>query len=315
MPSSISCTWCGNEFAPAVAPTGPTVECPKCGTACGVPAGFAVPKRRKDEKPAPPVLDKAEPSLLALDEPGPAIKEDDPLDAPARLIDDDEDDGRPYEMTTPVKRCPHCGRILEEQDVACPRCKYDLKTKQIPIQTFEPIKRRWEAGWPLATRVRGFILYESGLIVLAVVFSWWSGAIFPFLFLSATLLFIAGSYDRIDLTRSAKGKITLSKTWRICFVEQRPIRLVLGDYESTGTSMHAERNFMDGAVVVWLLFCGILPGVLWYIFVFNRPTFQAALCKDHGYAAFILYRGKDEKHMRDLAETVSEVCQFPVGLY
>src|SRR5438105_2471807 len=107
MGSSISCTWCGNEFEPDAAPAGPTIECPKCGSACGVPANFVVSKRRKQERPVPPpVEDKAEPKLLALDdEPVPAVKEDDPLDAPARVLDEDEDDGRPYQMTTPVKRC------------------------------------------------------------------------------------------------------------------------------------------------------------------------------------------------------------------
>ena len=312
MSSSISCTWCGSEFAPAVAPGGSSVECPSCGTACGVPAGYAPPKPKKIEKPAPLPVPKAdERELLAIDDDLPRLR----AEEPAIPLADDEDDGRPYEMTTPVKRCPHCGRVLEEEDTSCPRCKYDLKTKQIPVVTYKPVTKQWEAGWPLQKRIKVYALYQTGLILLAVVFAWWGGAIWPFLVLSATLVYIAGTYDRINLTRSAKGKLILSKTWRICFVEQKPIRVALGEYESVGTSMHAERTFMDFFIVLWLLFCGVLPGILWYVFVYNRETFQAALLKGHGQAGFILYRGKNEDHMRDIAETVSEVGQFPLGIY
>lgn len=323
MSASVSCTWCGNEVAIPEG-CGSSVECAKCGSACGVPPELVRPKRKVEELPTPPPLpppvDDGEPGLLDIDEPRKAVnvQEVDPLDRPARLVDDDEEDGRPYELTSPVKRCPKCGAVLEDHAAACPKCKINLKTGEIPVATFEPVRRRWEAGWPFEKRMRMFIGYEIGLVVLAVFFSWWgspSQAIFPFLFLSATVVFILGSYDRVDLTRNAKGRITLSKTWRICFLERPPQRIVLADYESMSTSMLGERDFLDGAIVVWLLLCGILPGIFWFIFVFNRTTFQVALCTGHGSAALILYRGKDEDHMRDLAKTVSDVCQFPLGLY
>jgi hypothetical protein len=217
--------------------------------------------------------------------------------APAPAVADD-DDGKPYAMDQPDDP------VGDEMDMP-----------SIALQTAEPVKYQWEASPALHTRLSGFIAYEIGLlgvgVLLLLVEDWsWQGVVVFEVVFSALAAFALGTFDRVDLKRSHRGRIALSKTWRVCFIELTPTNFARRDYEAVSTTVESERVLFDWLMLVWLLALGILPGVLWFFFVFIKPVYQVALTKDHGRPALILYQGRDEALTNAIAKTISEVCRY-----
>jgi hypothetical protein len=64
-----------------------------------------------------------------------------------------------------------------------------------------------------------------------------------------------------------------------------------------------------GMLILMLL--SYLPaGIAYYIF-FHKISFYVALSEGHDYPSKYLYKGWSEDHVRELAETVSEVTTVP----
>jgi hypothetical protein len=53
---------------------------------------------------------------------------------------------------------------------------------------------------------------------------------------------------------------------------------------------------------------GCLPGLIWAYLALFRNRYFVALSKSHGAPDYYLYRGFNEKHTRDMAETIREVA-------
>ena len=81
------------------------------------------------------------------------------------------------------------------------------------------------------------------------------------------------------------------------------VSVVYGPYE--------EVSIMEWMILILLILSGIIPGILWFYFVFIRTTFQVALSKEHGYPELVLYRGGNQKMVIDMAETLREVAHLP----
>jgi DNA-directed RNA polymerase subunit M/transcription elongation factor TFIIS len=50
-----------------------------------------------------------------------------------KTVDDDEGDGKPYDVTTLdlTPRCPHCANEMEADDIICLACGYNTETRQL----------------------------------------------------------------------------------------------------------------------------------------------------------------------------------------
>src|SRR5581483_3388367 len=118
-------------------------------------------------------------------------------------------------------------------------------------------------------------------------------------------------YDRIELRRDSRGRVELTKIWRVCFIERPPTNIEVRGFEGITTGCDDDVGFSDWFVMYCLFFSGILPAILWYFLVISRITYYVALCKDHGYPELILYRGWDQNLMREIADTVQDVTGLP----
>jgi hypothetical protein len=94
---------------------GKKIKCKACGTVFTVTGG----KGGKAKEPA----------VLEVQE----VEEEKRLSV-APAPDDDEGDGNPYGITemTFVPRCPHCANEMEEGDVVCLHCGYNIETRTRP---------------------------------------------------------------------------------------------------------------------------------------------------------------------------------------
>jgi hypothetical protein len=217
-----------------------------------------------------------------------------------------------YGVTSSVEiRCPCCQKTLPPDARHCPACGLDLKKGTKPRRVFERVERSWEAGLSFRRRLLIFILCQAVVIpvgltgailgdrVGAFISSW-----IPFTLL---LLFIVGTYSRVDLVRKKNGRSSLSKTWRLGLVELPPTRYRLGEFEGVSVGMANDTNVTD-----WILFCflvpmGIIPAILFWYHVIRKNTFYVALTRDHGYPAETLYRGTNEALAREIADALHDL--------
>jgi hypothetical protein len=197
----------------------------------------------------------------------------------------------------------------------CERCGADMLTGKKAPRTYKPMVRRWEAGLPFERRLRLFLAVEAGVISIGLLGAWLAGSLFaflvPWLVLTAMVTVLLGSYDRLDLSRDERGRVLLTKSWRICFLEREPVRIPLVGHESVVVGQAHDVDFWDWLGVACLIPFGIVPGLCWWFYAFNQVSFYAALTKDHGYPATILYQGWKEEQAKDIAKVMRDVCEMP----
>jgi hypothetical protein len=237
--------------------------------------------------------------------------------APGRTFSEaPDDDGTPYGVSEKLNyRCQECGRVLHGEVVLCPSCGFNHATGQKVERVYEPVARKWEAGLPYERRLRLFIVTQVVMVFLAAVTSWATGSMFSVLpgwmLIAGMTAFLIGTYDRVELTRTRRGKVSLKHTWRFCFVEQATRTLPLGQFEGITFGKSHDPSFWDWIGFVLLLTCGVLPGIVFWYYCIYSEMFFVALTKDHGHPEHTLYRGWNESHMRDVHDTVRAVV-FPV---
>jgi hypothetical protein len=244
-----------------------------------------------------------------------------PLTPPAapsptrRFAEAPDDDGTPYGVSEKLSyRCQECGRVLHGEVVLCPSCGFNHETGTKAERLYEPVYRTWESGLPFERRMRLFIITQAVMVVMAAVSSWATGNLFAVLpgwvMIAGLTAFVIGTYDRVDLTRTNRGKVSLKHTWRFCFVERPTKTLPLGQFEGITRGKVHDPSFWDWVGLFLLLGCGIIPGIVFWYYCIYSEQFFVALTKDHGHPEFTLYRGWSEKHMKDLYGTVRSVA-FP----
>lgn len=282
----VSCPWCGHESrAEADAPiaVAPVAETPRHAKAKAKPTA-PVPQRAKQKAHVvPPPKPKAE-----------------------------EDDERPYELPVdkPVPRCPSCNSKLPEGATRCPKCGFDPEVGRVVEKVYTPIDKIWEAGGPFQRRFTTFLILQA---VNAITALWLmiqsDGVAMPalvYLFAVAMQAFLLGSFDRIQLTRSRKGNVKITRTWRFLFVEQPPMNLKWRECDGVMIGKSHEVGILDWYMFLVLLPFFVFPAIIWWWLVIHPDRFFVALTKDHGYPEEVLYRGLSEERAQEIADAVKE---------
>ena len=173
------------------------------------------------------------------------------------------DDGNPYTVIggKPMPRCPECNARLPFDDAPnCERCGWDRNAGRKLPKTYPPIHRTWEAGWSLQMRVIAFAICQIlNVATAAFIYNLDGRAVTStggFLVMVICQAVVLGTFDRLDLTRTAKGKVTLTQQWRIAFWPLEPKTLRWRECEEIRV-LHAETGMME-----WIMFFGLLPSVV-----------------------------------------------------
>jgi len=291
-PAIVPCPQCRQPVQVPAELEGHQVRCRRCGVVVAEPEAWDVTGGRVPGPPAP-----------VADDTGPGLA--------------DEADDVPYGVTGGVGHpCPGCGRMLAPEARVCGQCGFNLETgRKPPKKVHEPLERHWEAGLPLAQRVLLFVILEGaqlGAVALGVTLGASPAAFLgSALFISGLLVFLLGTYDRIDLERNRRGRVRLARTWRVCFVRCATVEVGWRDCDNVATGTTMEVDLWDWVVAVCLFGFLVIPGVVWW-FLMHKVSYFVALTKDHGYPVVMLYKGWSEGHMEELARTVHEVTGLPL---
>jgi hypothetical protein len=230
---------------------------------------------------------------------------------------DEEENSDPYTLAGgDVRLCPHCQKELKPGAVVCVACGYHLHERKKLAKTYAPIQRSWETDYTLKQRLTVFGILLAVTIVggASAVSAGVGGDVFAgsvFLFV-VTGSFLFGTYSRLEVERTVRGKVRLMKGWRVCFVPIPPKPLDWRAHESIVTGRSREVEFWEWLVLFSLLVGGIIPGILWWYFTMHKVRFHAALATDHGYPSVYLFEGWSEPQMKDIAHTVADATHLPL---
>lgn len=229
-----------------------------------------------------------------------------------------DDDFNPYTVRgdIPTGTCPECGQAIHEGVTKCKGCGVDFEAKRKAERVFAPIDREWENGWPLPKRIKAFAILQviNLAVLLAPLLLEQSGRLFVSgAIVSAGLqAFLLGTFDRLHLTRNAKGKVVLTQTWRFAFVARPPQTIRWKEYEGIRIAESDEIDLIDWLIGGILFLYGIIPGILFWWYVLRPDKLDVLLCKDHGCPATLLCRTTDDKRAREIMTTISEAAMLPV---
>jgi hypothetical protein len=353
MPFSVVCHGCAQTLEVPDDYPRRKMRCAGCGVMCEIPVAGKERATAAPTKEAP-AKTKTQPRRAATPAPPAFVPMPTPEAPPPSMLPDlnieysDEDDGKPYAVTGGLpKPCPNCNKPVEPRATVCEACAYDFEAGKTPEKVYTPFEREWEAGAPFGRRFQYFLLSVVVFFLLGLVGTIssgeWLSFVLSWLTFAGMLAFLFGTFDRVNLTRNARGQVRLFHAWRFCFVNWTSARVPLKDYEGVVSGRVSESNLtnmlvfaclvlsglmstlnlavnaMERDQIHWLEWVGMLilmvlsylpAGIAYYIF-FHKISFFVALSEGHDYPAKYLYKGWSEDHVRELAETVSEVTTVP----
>jgi len=347
MSQSVICSGCGARLEVSENYARKKMRCSQCGVifdlpepehrssipapAANRPAPSTKPAARPSEKKTTPAAPNPAPQTrMSKPTPVSAGKAPSPApqvpSAPTDDFSDDKNDDefafsdgkdtRAYEKTgEEIRECPYCHATVNPDADFCGACGFmltPLKTEG----TGRALERRWESGWSFRRRLTAFLICQ-GLSVISVIGGIRAGfspftLVFPFVMYAGMTAFLFGSYNWVDLYRNKKGKLRLTQTWRICFIQRPPTTLKLREYEELAMGVEHVYDATDWIVLLFMFLCGILPGLIWYVYSSSKDTYFLSLCRDHGFPVVTLYRGWDQDKMEDMAETISKAARMPL---
>jgi hypothetical protein len=258
---------------------------------------------------------------------------------------DDSESGR-YEIEEiNERRCPACKRLVTPDAAVCVACGLDLKTNKKIRTVYQPVWRTWESGISFGKRMALFLAIEAIILPMAIVGGIVERSIipfFPWLLFSILLAFVLGTYERVDLYRNERGRITILKTWRICFLA-RPVEQIK-PFRYTGIRTVGEYGiaFMDWMMVAFIGGCGLLPsvllgvsvvygddvnlailiplgvvglipGVIFWLYLVRRVTYHVHLTGEQGHSEVRLFTGQNEAKMQEITSTLHSLTGLPCG--
>ena len=340
MARSVACTNCGETVALPAAFDRPKIRCPGCGTYAAVPAESRGPTPTPDAPPArvtakvaaPPVARPAPASAAPAAgvrprgnprDTRPEFTPDESGGRPMLVGTRDEDDDLPYGVPgTGLQPCPHCAQDLPLDATFCVHCGKDIAGGEKAERVHQPMAAVWHEGLSLGTRWQ----IVAGLQVLNVAFmafgAWSQGADLKFASTWATLtffnllhvalqLFLVGSFDTLSVSRTARGKATVTRQRRIGFLKLPPEKVPWRDSTCLRVTGSAQPGLVEWFTFAYLFTLGCLPGVAFYFVVLHPNRFQIDLTDALGVTHETVYRSTS----RDDAAAVCHFVQDATGLH
>jgi hypothetical protein len=225
-----------------------------------------------------------------------------------------EDDGKPYRVSGEIEQkepCSNCKKSVPRGAVICNHCGFDREKGTTLKRVYEKVDSQWQPAPGLSSRL-GIFLAVQGLAFTAtmivifsdgspspLVLSWMLGA--------ALCAYILGTFPRIKLTRSKKGRVRLTRTWHACFVPLAPADIPWRDYGEIVVSQAHHTGFWDWVTVICLVPWGLFPAVLWWLFVLKADQCDVTLTREHGSATLLIFRCRSQDMAQEMADAIRNV--------
>jgi hypothetical protein len=209
--------------------------------------------------------------------------------------------------------CPGCRKVLPPGAVLCVACGHDLRTGKQLGTAHERFEQSWDTGMPIPLRVALLLILEFFCIVVGVLLLSVDACSGLCLIFAGTvfLVLLCGTYIKLHLVRTSKGKVLLTRTWCLCFMPALRRQVNVRNYDrilidATGT------NWTPVLILILLLVAGGIPGLIWWRVALAPANFRVYLKKDRRDEEFSLYRSTDDHRMRDIVEALQELSGLPV---
>jgi hypothetical protein len=323
---------CGNCGAKVPLPTGfsrAKIRCGACGYYAEVPEDLRSTPAQEAPQPAPvprrpsdtaeqtdtptestPKKPKQAPAVRAKSNPRdirPEFVVDEVAAPPLLVGSQDEDDGLPYSVSgSGLKECPECRNELPLDAVLCVHCGAELgmtegkRTKR--KRTYTLIDETFHEGFPPKTRMTMFLAMQ----VLNVLFTFgltkatsveFNGvaigtALFALLINGGLQAFILGSYSSLRVQRNAKGKGTLTRQFRICFLPRPPVVVDWKPHAGVDRLIMNNATLVGWVVCLYLLGMGCLPGILFYFLELSPERYDVHLANTYRGVEEIIFRSR-----------------------
>lgn len=228
----------------------------------------------------------------------------------------DAEDGLPYAVMgdKPIPRCPSCDRPFLEDETVCSTCHYDRALGRRTPRAVVPFDQTWDAGLSFRIRFAAFLACQ----IVNAILAWLATSaaqniprtLGGWAVLSAAQAFVLGTYDRIRITRSVRGKVSIIKTMYVGFFPLAAKTLDWKEPEEVAVR-YSDIGLLEWIMLFVLLGYGILPGVLWWWFAIRPGRVTAALTKDRGAVVHQLYSGSDVEKAQEIAMTIHKLTGMP----
>ncbi len=224
----------------------------------------------------------------------------------------EEQEGTPYLMADKdLPTCPKCRKQMTEGAVLCLACGLNQQTRKKTTREYQPLARSWETNMPLGRRLFWWgvlvaMVLAIGALSAALASMKVIGFLISWVVFGALLAFLLGTFEKINLTRDSKGRVTITKTWRIGFVAVAPNRTEVFGFEGVVSGQWADGGFWEWFIFLTLFPMGIVPAIVWWYHILRTSAFHVALARDHGRPAVYVYRGRRQDQMRDVADTLCD---------
>ena len=240
-----------------------------------------------------------------------------PLPRPKLIVDETDENAVPAVAGPPQIACPTCHFKLPADAALCTRCGLDMNTGEKAVREYQKIDKHWESSLSLDRRKKIFLICEALVILqtilLAVLRHDWTLFVFPLLTITSLLAFLLGTYDRLDITRTAKGQVRFHKTWRFCFYPRPTKKFIPWEYEGIKSFESHSFRLMDFMMLALLALMGIVPAVIWWFWGMNRTTYYVAMTQHHGFPELYLYHGGSQQQMDEIVQVLQDVTGMPLS--
>jgi hypothetical protein len=231
---------------------------------------------------------------------------------PPPTSDDDEDDGQPYRAAGAASEahecCPSCKRLLPAGAILCNHCGFNRQTGTTLQRVHEKAEYEWEPSPAFAVRFGVFLAVQGIAMGATIAVAMAEGGL-AVAWLAGALLFayLLGTFPRLHLTRTKKGRIRLRRIWRIAFIPLAPSEIRWSEYSEVLVTHGHETGFLDWLIVLFLVpFC-LIPAILWWFYVINPDHYDVVLTQIHGAGGVLVFRGRDQAAAHEIASTIRKV--------
>jgi hypothetical protein len=173
--------------------------------------------------------------------------------------------------TVQVKNCPLCNKETTPAAVLCINCGFNFQTGK---QTRKIVR------------------------VKTMEREWWWGLI-PIYF------------SIVRLRKTKEGETRLTVTHNLCFIPASTIEIDLRDCQEIWTDYRQGFGALGWAITLVLILLCVLPGLLWWIWAFSKPTYILRLPRIN-QAPVTLYEGMIETKMQDILDNLVEMGELKI---
>ncbi len=220
-----------------------------------------------------------------------------------------DDQALPYAVPGDgTKTCPECQYHLPLDSTFCVHCGVDFQTKKKPKKRFQPIDQEWEPRMNLQLRLQIFAGLQVLNVLLILAFRsdvGFYGSVVALLFQGGLQSFLIGTFEKIRITRTAKGQASLIKTWRICFIPMQPVEIDWRKSHALGIIHTHTTGLLEWFTFFYLLLLFIVPGVLFYWWVIHPMRYQVVLCDVYGSVDDVIFRTTSDEQPDEICRTAS----------